>query len=115
MPEKDGVRGGGGEGGQVHVHVAGLCHKAEDAAVLLVKRYVHGSSAIRFGELAGERILRDLREIAEAILNQKNDNDTNPHRSINPTPRAPRAAAAVVGGTHKKSVLSVTPRPNTAR
>ena len=53
----------------VHVHVAGLRDKAEDAAVLLVEgSHVRGSIAVCGGELAGERLLRDLWQIAKAIL-----------------------------------------------
>ena len=53
----------------VHVHVAGLRDKAEDAAVLLAEgSNVHGNSAARGGELAGERLLRDLWQVAKAII-----------------------------------------------
>jgi len=93
----------------VHVHVAGLRDKAEDAVMLLVEgSHVRGSSAVRGGELAGERLLRDLWQIAIAIL----------------ATGSSLAAASIVTGrllenrkswTHKKSTLSTTPRPNTAR
>jgi hypothetical protein len=53
----------------VHVHVAGLRDKAEDATALLVEGpHVPGSSAVRGRELAGERLLRDLWQIAIANL-----------------------------------------------
>ena len=53
----------------VHAHVAGLRNKAEDATVLLAEGpHVPGSSPVRGRELAGERLLRDLRQIAIANL-----------------------------------------------
>ena len=85
-----------------NAHVAGLCDKAEDAAVLPIKwpdvrRFRTACSS----ELAGERLLRDLGQIAEAI----------------PTglPSAPNAPGPRRERTHKKSTLSITPSPETAR
>jgi hypothetical protein len=49
-------------------HVAGLCDKPEDAAVLRIKGpHVRRFGTVRSSKLAGERLLRDLGQIAEAI------------------------------------------------
>ena len=53
----------------MHVHVTGLRDKAKDAAISLVEGpHVRRGSTARGGEFAGERLLRDLRQIAIAIL-----------------------------------------------
>jgi hypothetical protein len=86
-----------------NVHVAGLCDKAEDAAVLLVKwPHVRRFHTVRGSEFAGERLLRDLGQIAEAIPTRL------PSAPSAPRPRRERTA-------HKKSTLSTTPSPATAR
>jgi len=54
---------------RLYVHVTSLRDKAEDAAVLLVEGpHVRGGSAGRGSQLADERLLCDLRQIAKAIL-----------------------------------------------
>jgi hypothetical protein len=51
-----------------NAHVAGLCDKPEDTTVLLIKGpHVRCYVTIRGSKLAGERLLRYLGQIAEAI------------------------------------------------
>ena len=89
--------------GRRNVHVAGLCDKAEDAVVLLVKwPQVRRFHTVRGSEFAGERLLRDLGQIAEAIPTRLSSAPSAPG------PRRERL-------THKKSTLRTTPSPATAR